>query len=87
MELQSYDYTTEHRAGVRMSHVDGLSRCNFVAMVDDNSFETNLVIAQNLDKNIAEIKSELEKTESKIFEMRNGVVYKKLMINSFFMYP
>lgn len=77
LELQSFDYITEHRSGSRMTHVDGLSRCDFVAVVNDNSFESNLLIAQNLDKEIVKIKSELEKTESKYYEMRNGVVYKK----------
>lgn len=28
LELQPYDYTVQHRAGVRMGHVDALSRCH-----------------------------------------------------------
>lgn len=77
LELQSYDYVTEHRPGTRMTHVDGLSRCNFVGIIEDNSFETNLKIAQNLDENIVELKESLEKSEHKFFEMRNDVVYRK----------
>ena len=55
MELQSFDYTTEHREGRKMTHVGGLSRCNMIGIVNDNSFETNLVVAQNKASRIIEI--------------------------------
>ena len=87
MELQNYDYTTEHRAGKHMSHVDGLSRCYFVAVIEDNSFETNLILTQNLDVEIGKIKTELEKSESKFFELRNGVVYRKVNDRLLFYVP
>ena len=71
MELQNFDYK------VRMSHVDSLSRCNFVAVIEDNLFETNLVIAQNLDENIVKLRNELQLSESEWYEMRNGAIYCK----------
>ena len=35
LELQSYDYTTEHRAGTRITHVDSLSRSRLIAVIQD----------------------------------------------------
>lgn len=77
MELQNFDYVTEHRAGTRMTHVDGLSRCNWVGVISDNPFETNLMCAQNKDERIIEIRKRLEKNEDKLYESRNGVIYRK----------
>lgn len=37
--LQSYDYTTEHRPGSKMSHVDALSRCHAILVLEGNTFE------------------------------------------------
>jgi hypothetical protein len=75
--LENYDYTVEHRAGKRMQHVDALSRCTPVMVIEENTFEQNLAIAQNLDPVIKALKSELEVRESKKFELRNGLVYRK----------
>lgn len=50
-----------------MSHADGMGRCYFAAVIDVNSFETNLKISQNLDDNIVKIEAELEKLQSKLF--------------------
>lgn len=74
--LENYDYSIEHREGKRMQHVDALSRCA-VMVIEENTFELNLSIAQNLDPNIRKLKSELEVSESKNFELRNGLVYRK----------
>jgi len=75
LEMQNYDYTLEHRAGSRMLLVDALSRQIFV--VENNSFDRNLALCQNDDPVIKKIREELEQAESKNFEMRNGLVYKK----------
>lgn len=61
-----------------MTHVDELSRCDFVAVVQDNPFESNMIVAQNLDEQIGKIKLQLGKSENKFFEIRNGVVYRKI---------
>lgn len=78
LEMQNFDYTVQHRAGIKMQHVDSLSRCNEILMIDSNTFEENLIICQNRDNKIVKIKGDLEMGDSKFYEMRNGVVYKKL---------
>ncbi|XP_076301534.1 uncharacterized protein LOC143219409 [Lasioglossum baleicum] len=75
LEMQNYDYVLEHRAGSRMLHVDSLSRQ--VLVIEDNSFDRNLALCQHNDKDIEKIRTELETTESKLYEMRNGLVYRK----------
>lgn len=77
LELQSYDYTVEHRPGDRMKHVDALSRSFNICIVEDNPFEYNLSVCQSQDKKIVKIAKELERAESPFFEMRNGLVYRK----------
>jgi len=75
LEMQNYDYILEHRSGSRMTHVDALSRQIFV--VEDNSFDRNLALCQSDDPKIAKIQAELQRSENKLFEMRNGLVYRK----------
>lgn len=75
LKLQNYDYTLEHRTGVRMSHVDALSRQIYV--LEDNSFDRNLALCQDDDPAIKKIREALERSENKFFEMRNGLVYRK----------
>ena len=75
--MQSYDYETEHRPANRMQHVDALSRAFDVLVIEDNPFEWNLSVCQNQDPKIVEIRKLLEVKEDKLYEMRNGVVYRK----------
>jgi len=75
LEMQNYDYILEHRSGSRMTHVDALSRQIFV--VEDNSFDRNLALCQSDDPKIAKIQAELQRSENKLFEMRNGLIYRK----------
>jgi len=78
LELQNYDYVTEHRPGTRMPHVDALSiRVHHVLVLEDNSFEFNLAVCQADDENIKRLKKRLEKEQDPFFEMRNGIVYRK----------
>lgn len=78
LELQEFDYELKHRAGKQMQHVDALSRCNDAIMITEaNSFETNLIIAQPKDEKIQNIKKLLEENEHKLYEMRNGIVFRK----------
>lgn len=58
-----------------MLHVDALSRQIFV--IEDNSFDKNLALCQVNDPAITKIRKELELSENKLFDMRNGLVYKK----------
>jgi ribonuclease HI len=86
LELQNYDYTVEHRSGERMKHVDALSRSSGV-FVEVNSLEHNLAICQALDPIILEIRDRLERSEDKLFEMRNRLVYCKRDSNLLFYVP
>lgn len=78
LEMQNFDYVVEHRTGKRMQHVDALSRCHEIMIIETNTFEENLVICQNRDPKIMRLKEELQNSEHKHYEMRNGVIYKKL---------
>lgn len=60
-----------------MRHVDALSRVHNVLVIEENSFERNLSIVQDRDDAISKIRIELEKNDSKWFEMRDGLVYRK----------
>jgi len=63
--------------GRRMSHVDALSRTNGILVIEDNTFEFNLSVCQAQDNKIEKLKSRLEKEQDGLFEMRNGLVYRK----------
>lgn len=71
MFLQEYDYEIQHRSGNRMSHVDTLSRCYRIHIIEANTFEHTLSICQDHDDNIGKLREELEKSENKLFEMRD----------------
>lgn len=75
--LQSYDYSIEYRPGAKMSHVDALSRCYAILVLEGNTFERILSIKQDQDLTIQRIREQLEITESKFFELRDGLVYRK----------
>lgn len=77
LELQNYEYVLEHRPGDKMSHVDALSRVSNILILEENPFEQNLSVCQNLDDNIKQIRKGLEEKESSVYEMRNGLVYRK----------
>ena len=77
MFLQDYDYEIQHRPGKRMSHVDALSRCHGVLVIEGNNFEQTLSICQDRDEEICKIREKLERTEMKFFELRDGLVYRK----------
>lgn len=77
LELQNYDYKTEHRIGKRMQHVDALSRVSSILVVEPNTFEFELTVCQKQDPTIKEIRTRLETTQDKMYEMRNGIVYRK----------
>jgi len=49
LELQNYDYSTEHRLGKRMQHIDTLSRANSILVIGPNTFEFELSVCQTQD--------------------------------------
>ncbi|KAK9721588.1 RNase H-like domain found in reverse transcriptase [Popillia japonica] len=85
--LQNYLYELEHREGNKMRHVDALSRVNSILILEENTFEQNLAVTQNLDPVIKELKIGLQISENKSFELRNGVVYKKVKDKILFYVP
>jgi len=60
-----------------MKRVDALSRSFNINILEDNLFEYNLSVCQSQDEKVRQISKELEQTESLLFEMRSGLVYKK----------
>ncbi|XP_076392691.1 uncharacterized protein LOC143265294 [Megachile rotundata] len=75
--LQEFDYEIQHRPGNKMSHVDALSRCSSILVIQGNSFEQTLSLCQDKDPEIGKIRELLEKSEMKHFELRDGLVYRK----------
>jgi len=75
--LQNYDYEIVHRPGKRMTHVDALSRCHSVLVLEGSTFERTLSICQDRDPEILKIREELEKGEVRYYELRDGLVYRK----------
>lgn len=78
LEMQSFDYVIEHRSANRMSHVDALSRCSGIFVIeDDDSFETLLAVGQRKDPIISELSENLEGGDNEFFTLVNGLVYRK----------
>jgi len=78
MFLQQYDYEIVHRPGKRMTHVDALSRCNNILVLEGNTFEQTLSIKQDQDEKIQKIRDKLEENEDKLYALRDGLVYRKI---------
>jgi len=72
-----YNYMTEHKSGVRMKHVDAFSRIQNIGIVEANSLEANLVLRQGKDSKIKELQIRLQSSEDSLYELRNGIVYRK----------
>ena len=85
LELSDYDYTIEHRSNEHMRHVDALSRV--VLVIEDNTIERNLSICQQTDPEIESIRINLEEHEDPVYELRNGLVYRKEHGKSLFVVP
>ena len=72
--LQSYNYDIVHRPGKRKAHVDALSRCYLILILEENTLDQNLAIAQSSDEIIKSLRDKLEKQDDKLFELRDGFV-------------
>jgi len=75
--LQNYSYEIEHRSGSIMQHVDALSRCRHILVLEGCTFNQTLAIRQGTDPEIKKLMKTLEKSEHPLFELRNGLVYRK----------
>lgn len=87
MFLQNYDYEIQHRSGKRMGHMDALSRCSSILVLEGNTFKQTLSIKQCQDPEIEKICNDLKKTESKLFELRAGLVHRECKNNILFYVP
>lgn len=76
MQMQEYDYTVVHRAGVRMRHVDALSR---VVMQVDNRFLSVIKERQRSDEQLVAIVKILEDKPFDDYVMRSEVLMR--MVN------
>lgn len=85
--LQNYDFNIFHRPNKNMQHVDAFSRCHAILVLESNSFEQVLALRQNTDDDIIKIRDELLTKDSKLFELRNGLVYRKENKNVKFYVP
>jgi len=77
MFLQNFLYEIEHRSESQMQHVDTLSRCKHILVIEGCTFNQALAIKQQTDPEISSISRELERSEHAQFELRNGLVYQK----------
>lgn len=79
--IDEFDYEVEHRSGTKMQHVDALSRlyCHVIEDSTDsnNIFENALYVNQFKDPKTVKIKSDLENGESKDYEMRDNLIFRK----------
>ena len=69
LELEAYDKTFEHRAGKKMRHVDAFNRAVNVLIDEDNTFQSNLAICQNLDPKIRELREKSFVRNAKRFNL------------------
>lgn len=74
--LENYDYTIAHRPGVRMKHVDALSRAAIMTVIT-NDILLRIKKAQNDDPEVQSlIKDSPECYDNNDYTMRNGLLYK-----------
>lgn len=77
-EFEKFDYEIIHRNGDRMKHADAFSRnMSMVATINTHDLYHQLQATQNRDSVIKNLKEVLEKVESHLYQMHNGIVYRK----------
>ena len=78
LEIQNFDFDIEHREGHRMQHVDALSRSTAILVLEENTFEHTMAVYQDQDPDLEQLRNELKLSESSQYELRNGLIYKKV---------
>ena len=80
--LEEFNYTVEHRPRKNMSHVDALSRNLLpIAMIKEENKESIMVRlkkAQAKDKDLREIRDNIEQHVISGFILKNGILYKEV---------
>lgn len=46
-------------------------------IIEEIGFEANLIVSQNHDAKICKLRDKLEKSDHRLYEMRNGVIDRK----------
>ncbi|GFW47377.1 retrovirus-related Pol polyprotein from transposon 17.6 [Trichonephila clavipes] len=83
LQLEEFDYETEHRAGSRMKHVDALSRYP-VMMVGNDTLTSKLKIAQEEDDNNQTLRiTSREPRIRKIFLAKRGSAFTSKLCNDY----
>lgn len=77
LELENYDYSVQHRPGARMGHADALSRCKVVSVVSSEDIDFQLRGTQSRDPLISELRAGLSRSESRLYVMQDGLVYRR----------
>lgn len=79
LELENFDYEVEHRSGIRMGHVDALSRNvnQVVAVVTAEEVDFNLQVTQARDPALKTLKERLTEEVVNHFSLHNGLVYRQ----------
>jgi len=67
-----------------MAHIDALSRCNNILVLEGNTFEQVLSIKQNQNTEINKIRNRIGK--AKLYELRDGLIYRKIKTSCYFIY-
>lgn len=70
-----------------MRHVDALSRCHNILIVESDSFEHVLAASQQRDPIVKKLVKMLEERESPAYELVNGLVYRKIDKKVYFYVP
>lgn len=86
LELENYNYSVQHRPGTQMGHADALSRCQIVSVVDSEDIDFQLRATQSRDPLISKLKVTLGKVESKLYVMKDGLVYRQGRKGGMFFY-
>lgn len=75
-EMEDHNYELVWRKGERMAHVDALSRCHTVAVVNADEINLKLSVAQARDPIITELRNRLTEEEVDNYQLKNGMVYR-----------
>lgn len=86
LSFEKFNYTIQHRPGKLMSHVDALSRVEHVGAVSDLDIDFQLQVAQSRDKEICDLREQLETADNDEYELSGEVVYQKSPYGTLRMY-
>ena len=69
-----------------MGHVDALSRCQVVSIVQPDDIDFQLQLTQSRDQNIVSLRNELKVAEQDRIELKDGLVYRRFTDNKLMFY-